>query len=191
MGEILVLLLLAASSMQQHARDQAYRTDPPIVLTVCEALCRALEYEGRYVYIVGRVRFTDEGIWLSQDQCPCTLMWSREVLGSSISLEYHPELGPKGDYDLIRTRAIQKLKEVEKTTSFQEEECGVVIFGEFRSIWGQEYQTKFERRRRERIQSGIPEVRPGFGHLNGSPAGLFGPCDISSLTPGVEFHRLE
>jgi len=191
MRESLVLLLLIPRFIQGAGMPEQ-RTDRPPVLTVCEALCRALEYEGRHVYIVGRVRFTFEGGWLSQEQCPCTLMWGGQELGSSISLRYVPGHGQRGDYDLIRPLALEKLKEVNQTTQFEEDDCAAVVFGEFRSIYGETYQTALDKRLKERLQKGeLGRIRPGFGHLNGSPAGLFGTCDVSSLTPGVEIRRLE
>lgn len=65
----------------------------PGILTVCEILSAPLRYNGRMVTVRGTTNATDEGWWLSGDECPGILVTDGFTWPAAISLR-GPEDGP-------------------------------------------------------------------------------------------------
>jgi hypothetical protein len=101
------------------AQTNAQLVNLPI-LTVCEALDKAAEFDGKVVIVVGTVAGTSEGSWIGED-CLGELVIDGRKRGYAISTAYlrdgddPPPPLPKGfrwDKKALR----EKLTEVKKTT---------------------------------------------------------------------------
>ncbi len=66
--------------------------NPPVVLTVCEAFYAGSLYEGRNVYIVGRLASTNEGSWISHGHCACAIDGYAGYTKLEIAPLYDPNL---------------------------------------------------------------------------------------------------
>jgi hypothetical protein len=58
--------------------------DPTRTATVCEILSQPLQYDGKVVRIRSRQAGTDEGLWLSGDECPGILATGQHIWPSEI-----------------------------------------------------------------------------------------------------------
>jgi len=84
-----IALLAAASACRLAASAGAGQADgepKPQTLTVCQALSAPLKYDGQIVTIRGRSSGTDEGYWVSGDDCPGVITTDGFVWPSAISL---------------------------------------------------------------------------------------------------------
>lgn len=96
------------------------KLDSVPILTVCEALDKAAEYDGKVVIVVGTATGTSEGSWIGED-CPGELVIDGRKWGYAISTAYlddgddPPPPLPKGfrwDKKALR----EKLRAVKETT---------------------------------------------------------------------------
>ncbi len=165
------LSMLFACWIAQGPGLQGQETGMPVILTVCEALCNPKPYEGKSVYIVGRLVSTPEGNWLSQDKCPCSVTVDGKDRKTMVSLDYESSFSQQAEYPLVRALAIEKLKDVRRTTKFDDDDEAGVAFGEFRSVVGQISRT-------ESAEKYPPRGRTGFGHMGGAPAALLGTGNV-------------
>ena len=80
---ILAVAAFAAPSLNSQT---AVGTLPPPQLTVCQVLSAARDYDGHMVTITGKVQGTDEGVWLSSEDCPGAYTVADHVWPSAIAL---------------------------------------------------------------------------------------------------------
>jgi hypothetical protein len=132
------------------------------ILTVCEALDKAAEYDGKVVIVVGTATGTSEGSWIGED-CPGELVIDGRKWGYAISTGYlddgedPPPPLPKGfrwDKQALR----EKLRGVKKTRHRW------AVYGRLEAK-----TTRVEVREALRITS------TGYGHQGSAPAQLVWP----------------
>jgi hypothetical protein len=69
------------------AETQSNESAPTTILDVCEVLAHPLQYDGHLITIRGKISATDEGGWLTGDQCPGVFVTDGYVWPSLIALE--------------------------------------------------------------------------------------------------------
>ncbi len=144
------------------------------VVTVCEALQDLSGYNGKSIIVVGRIGYTREGTWLSED-CERTVVTKGYAWANIISSEHNrsqatgklpPEL-PKG-FDWDKELLTNKLKEVQATTKLHDLK-EYKYSGQWVAIFG-----RFETQLPLRVGRGGDGklMGYGFGHLGMAPAQL-------------------
>ena len=138
--------------------------NPPVVLTVCEAFYAGSLYEGRNVYIVGRLASTNEGSWISHGHCACAIDGYAGYTKLEIAPLCDPDLQEEPDFEDAGPAIAEKLRAVVKEDKLRAGDRWVVSFGRFHSAFFSESQS-------------------GFGHLAAARGALFGPKLVKLLTP--------
>jgi hypothetical protein len=153
------------------AADQTDAGANPIpVLTVCQALSAPAKYGGQIVIIVGRLRGTDEGGWLTED-CGLKNEIEGRTYGNAISITYlldwvaEPPSRPAG-FKWDRGQLYQALGEVRKTTSLEGADQWYAFFGRLETTIPLKKDLGY----------GRTLMRYGYGHLNSAPAELVWPA---------------
>lgn len=163
------------SVVAPHTPSTNQSVTKPTLLTLCEVLADLKSNNGRIVSLVGRLTNTDEGAWLSADNCPnahvtADFIWPNMVwLREDPSL---PSLASKGAIDARRLdEAFVKAKEAAKLRGPNDR--WAIVQGIFET--------------RERLETVLSldgkTVRGyGYGHLNAAPAQLvFNKMDLKFL----------
>src|SRR5258706_1418066 len=83
-----IIIGLALAVPQSMLYDGAVTT--PGSLSVCQVLANPIRYDGGIVRIRGKVVGTDEGAWLSSDDCPGIFNTDGRPWPSLISLDMPP-----------------------------------------------------------------------------------------------------
>ena len=168
-----ILFLILFAFPIADARSAASANIP--VLTVCEALNDADQYEGKSVIIVGRTASTIEGRWLTED-CGRKFVRGNREFDAQISTFYFvgdfapaPPLpdGFKWDKRLLQ----QKLTQVKQTT-----ELHTYKDRRYNDRWYAMFgRLETHLPRRIFTTNKTEAYTDGFGHQSGSPAQLVSP----------------
>jgi hypothetical protein len=143
---------------------------PINIVTVCDVLLNPATMNGQEVAVIGRLDATDEGLWLSEDDCGSKVIVNGIVLPSVIWLNQSNAAQPgalKLDAKLLKP----KLDQVQKTTKLGTHwantcsialgkpptNCSKVMVKDYWSAVYGKIETMNYR-------------DSGFGHLNGAPA---------------------
>jgi len=168
-----VLLALAGIATVLQARGQkseessATRKDQIPTLTVCEALSKALEYDGKMIQIRDRVVGTDEGTAFLGEACPGILVTDGKVWPSAIAwtmpdnldLIIHPV---NFSFDWASRKRLQK--KWEQIRGQVPAECLAESYTGMFEVWS-------KAKARKAYRDGWIEI-PGFGHLSAAGAQL-------------------
>jgi hypothetical protein len=165
----ILALLLGSFALLASGQSRKPAETKPAVLTVCEVLTHAVEYDGQLIRIQGNVGATDEGNWLVDEKCPGAVITEGYVWPSQIALvmpDIRPELRVHSvdfrfDWDSAR-RTKKKYWQLRRTTT---DECMRWTFTglfETRKDWAKARLT---------YPNGTWKFL-GFGHLGESPAQL-------------------
>lgn len=162
------------------------------ILTVCEALDKAAEYDKKVVIVVGASRGTSEGSWIVED-CPGELVIDGRKWSHAISTTYYgdsttlsgelvkgddpPPPVPKG-FRWNKKTLREKLTDVKKTTTLQ-----VLPQYHYSDRWAAVYGRLEAKTTRVEIRGGLPMTYIGYGHLNGAAAQLVWPKNGSRRLP--------
>src|SRR5579864_3602792 len=170
---IVILTLFIAGSCTYRARGQKNeRSAPPKkdkvpTLTVCEALAKPLEYDGKIVQIRDRVVGTDEATTFISDSCPGVLVTDGKVWPSSIVWTMPEKL----DFIIHPVNftfdwsSQKRLKEKwERVRGQVPDKCFALSYTGMFEVWSKS-------KARRPIPGGWTEF-DGFGHLNGWGAQL-------------------
>lgn len=150
----------AACSTAQTAPGSERRVSPK---TVCEILGDLTLHNGQEVLLIGRLRSTEEGTWVSADDCPKKLTTGDFVWPNSIWLSYDPSEQPQDvmfdsaavDEALLKAKATTKVRggydrwAVVYGLLQTRDPLTTVVSADGKTVWGY-----------------------GFGHLNAAPAQL-------------------
>ena len=157
-------------------------------VTVCEILANPQQFNGRAVAALGRFDYTDEGEWLSEDDCGAKLVTGGYTWPNIIWLDCCYETAPdhlQGALVVDDSALNEKLQEVRKTTQLKYQKR-IVFFvkpqktgaiSEWRDVkdqWAVVYG-RLETRQDLQPPTGSGPYRDwgnGFGHLGAAPVQL-------------------
>ena len=116
---LMVMRTVAISLLEvswTFAMAQGVQPEAPKIVTVCDILSKPLQFNGRMVTIRSRVEGTDEGGWLTGNDCPGALVTDQHTWPSEIALVawaglHHPPVDFGFDADSER-RANARYKEL-------------------------------------------------------------------------------
>ncbi len=147
--------------------------NPPI-LTVCEALDKAAEYDGKVVIVVGASSGTSEGSWIGED-CPGELVIDGRKWSYGISTAYSlgevdpPPRLPNG-FRWDKKALGEKLTQVKEATKLE-----VLPQYHYSDRWMAIYGRLEAKITRVEIRGDTRITYTGYGHLGNAPAQLVSP----------------
>ena len=163
------------------AQANSQTANPPI-LTVCEALDKATEFDGKVVIVVGASKGTSEGSWIVE-HCPGELVIDGRKWRYAISTTYPrsevdpPPPLPRG-FRWDKKALGEKLTVVKKTTTLQV----LPQYHYYSDRWIAVYGRLEAKTTRVEIRGDSRITHIGYGHLNGAAAQL--------VSPKSGWHRL-
>jgi hypothetical protein len=108
--------LFAQSSGPAAVQERKTRSLKPV--TVCEVLFDQTAFDGKSVFVVGRFDYTDEGMWVSEEDCGRKLVTNGHVWPNLMWLN-RSNAGPAPAFDLpvLDQDALKEtLRKLQKTT---------------------------------------------------------------------------
>jgi|ERR1041385_4416255 hypothetical protein len=192
MKAIVLLVLIAGivAVLPCIAVAQAKSDESVTLVTVCEVLKDPQHFNGKDLAVLGRFGYTDEGLWLSEDDCGFKLSTGSYDWPNLVWLHccYEPAPDPpSGSLVLDKDVLAEKIAQVRKTTKLKVQRrwvnSGIVKDGKTESTSGwrdvkDDWAVVFgrlEARSELKAPSGTGPNRywgNGFGHLAASPVQL-------------------
>jgi hypothetical protein len=182
--------VIAAALLPGFVEQQETEHGRLVPLTVCEVLANPLQFNGKDLAVLGRFGITDEGRWLSEDDCGRRLVTKGFTWPNLIWVEccYQPAPDPPTGSLLLDEAALaEKLRQVRKTTQLRLVKrwvgSGVVKNGvavptssgwqDVREDWAVAYGRLETRGEPQVVRGGDGQLRGfGFGHLAAAPVQL-------------------
>jgi hypothetical protein len=175
---ILLLLILSTEPIFCEDLNQTNKMEP-VLLTVCEALEKRLQYNDKLVAIVGVMTNTFEGSWLSDMGCGepvktqgftwpnlIAIMVSPETIPDPPALDFIDQATLNLKIELVKGR-----NELRQFRGSPSDSGGTPDFSDRLVVASGRFETRPELRPSQR-KNGQGDWGNGYGHLNASPAQL-------------------